>query len=481
MIGLIILTIGAALVARSQVDQVTAISQRSTAQGEAAAEAGLALYQNLITNNRAIAAYCSATNTAGDGCQGSTAWINANSWNRTTTGIGICNSDATPLGIQNAAARTNWTNIDANDLAKGQYRFIEYTLPNANRTTGRLTVEGRSANDAQRAGVTRLRAEISIRAGGSSPVPALWLRLNGGTNNSNLRNNRFNGNIRLNTTTPCTIPTWVTTSNLSNPATQSIVTEPQSGFPDTPTFPTTSTTGYYNLTVDTDTRIQSDNRIWTATTGAPSTSVTTNTTGTFPRTGDVPAADGRYHYRIDRLVRSDNSRINITDNREVVFYVRSEINLGGNVRINCAGTGATCTVPTSGSIGRLIIYGNVSNRYGTCRDGTVGTGTNPPPAPCNGATLGDRQNTNRIQISETARIRALILAPNATANITGSNSSATGFFTGAMWVNNWSAPVNNNKIMINTEGSYGDYLNNASAFDLPAISPVRSWTRLQVP
>ncbi|AZB72273.1 hypothetical protein [Synechococcus elongatus] len=477
MIGLIILTIGAALVARSQVDQVTAISQRSTAQGEAAAEAGLALYQNLITNNRAIAAYCSETTTVGDGCQGTTAWTNANSWNRTTTGIGICNTDATPLGIQNAAARTDWTNIDANDLAKGQYRFIEYTLPNANRTTGRLTVEGRSANDAQRAGVTRLRAEISIRAGGGSPVPALWLRLNGGVTPV-LSSNRFNGNIRLNTTTPCTIPNWVTTSNLSNPATQSIVTEPQSGFPDTPTtFP--SGTGYYDLssnsqTNSNSTRANSDARIW-------GTSATNNPSITFPRSGDVAAADGRYHYLIDRLVNPGNRIIRISDNTEVVFYVRSEINITGTVRINCAGTGTACTVPTSGSPGRLTIYGNVNGRYGTCLTGTISVSGNPV-APCDGASLTNRQNTNQIRISSTSQIRALILAPNATASITGNNSD-TGFVTGGMWVNSWntSGAITGNKIMVNSEGSYGDYLNNASAFDSPAISPVRSWTRLQVP
>ncbi|WP_126147614.1 hypothetical protein [Synechococcus elongatus] len=453
------LTIGAAMVARSQIDQVTAISQRSTAQGEAAAEAGLALYQNLITNNRAIANYCSATTTVGDGCQGSTAWANANSWNRSATKITTCNLDATPLGIQTAAGRTDWVNIDDNDLGKGQYRLVEYTLPNANRTLGRLTVDGRSSNDAQRAGITRLQAEISIRPGGSSAAPALWLRLNGGT--SDLRNNRINGNIRLNLSNPCTLPNWISTSNLANPANQSIITEPQAGFPTIPNFPSTPLpTGYYNLT--NSLRSTSDNNIWGR---------------TFPRSTDSPAADGRYHYLVDRLVNSGNQTISISNNSEVIFYVRSTIDITGNTRINCAGSGNTCTLPSSGSAGELTIYGNVGGSYGTCQEG----GSGASQAPCNGSTLSNRQNTNTIQLSGTSRIRAFILAPNATASVNGGGSNDDNAFTGAMWVNNWNASSANSKIMLNGVGSYGDYLSDASNYDLPGISPIRSWTRLRVP
>ncbi|WP_338442687.1 hypothetical protein VZG28_07015 [Synechococcus elongatus IITB4] len=467
VIGLIMLTIGAAMVARSQVDRVTAISQRATAQGEAAAEAGLALYQNLITNNRAIANFCSATNTVGDGCQGNTAWANADSWNRSATRITTCNSDATPAIIQAAAGRTDWTNIDSNDLAKGQYRLVEYTLPNANRTLGRLTVDGRSSDDEQRAGITRLQAEISIRPGGSSAAPALWLRLNGGT--SDLRNNRFNGNIRLNLASPCTLPNWISTNNLVNPDSQSIITEPQVSFPVVPSFPITATTGYYDLTSGNPTQITSDSRIWG--TGGNNSAIT------FPRSGDVPAADGRYHYQIDRLVRNGNSRIDIVDNVEVVFYVRSTIDIGGNVRINCAGTGNICTLPNTGSAGQLTIYGNVSGIYGTCQEGGSGNDRRP----CDGSSLSDRQNTNTIQLSGTSRIRAFILAPNATAAVNGGGANDDSAFTGVVWVNNWNASSANNKIMVNGVGSYGDYLSDAATFDLPAISPVRSWTRLRVP
>ncbi|WP_338431704.1 hypothetical protein [Synechococcus elongatus] len=465
VIGLIMLTIGVAMVARSQVDRVTALSQGATAQGEAAAEAGLALYQNLITNNRAIALYCSATDTEGVGCRSNTAWTNANSWNRATTGIGVCNADATPLGIQSAAARTGWTNIDNTDLGKGQYRLVEYTLPNATRTLGRLTVEGRSSSDARRAGITRLQAEISIRPGGSSAAPALWLRLNGGT--SNLRNNKFNGNIRLNLSNPCTLPTWIRIDNLVDSASQSIITEPQVSFPTVPSFQ--SGTGYYNLTSNNQTRINSDNRIWG--------SSNTNSTITFPRSSDLPAADGRYHYLIDRLDRQGNSRIDIRDNTEVVFYVRSTIDIRGSVRINCAGSGNTCTLPNTGSAGQLTIYGNVGGAYGTCQTG----GSGNSQLPCNGSSQTDRQNTNTIQLSGTSRIRAFILAPNATAGVNGGGSNDDSAFTGAMWVNNWNASSNNSKIMVNGVGSYGTYLSNAADYDLPAISPVRSWTRLQVP
>lgn len=467
VIGLIMLAIGAAMVARSQIDQVTAISQRSTAQGEAAAEAGLALYQNLITNNRAIANYCSETTTDGAGCQGNTAWTNANSWDRATTGIAICNSDATPLGIQNAAGQTAWTNIDDSAPRKGQYRLIEYTLPNATRTLGRLIVEGRSSNDAQRAGITRLQAEISIRPGGSSAAPALWLRLNGGT--SNLSNNRFNGNIRLNLSDPCTLPSWISTDNLADSSNQSIITEPQVGFPSIPTF--LSGTGYYDLT--SNNRTTSDNNVW----GSGTSNNGNSPTITFPRNGDVPAVDGRYHYRIDRMVRNGSKVIAIRDNEEVVFYVRSTIDIGGNIRINCAGNNNTCDLPSSGSAGQLTIYGNVSGAYGTCATGVSGGTTRP----CNGATSGDRQNTNTIQLSGTSRIRAFILAPNATASVNGGGTNDDSAFTGAIWVNNWNASSSNNKIMVNGVGSYGNYLSNASDYDLPAISPIRSWTRLQVP
>ncbi|MFN9952152.1 MAG: hypothetical protein ACK55I_03565, partial [bacterium] len=80
-LGLIMILVGLTMTMRSQGDQITASQQKATDQALAAAEKGVAFYQQLINTNRMLSRYddCGLTNPdratqpAGTSCSNTTA------------------------------------------------------------------------------------------------------------------------------------------------------------------------------------------------------------------------------------------------------------------------------------------------------------------------------------------------------------------------------------------------------------------------
>ncbi len=168
-VGLVIVLLGAVMMARSQTDRVTSSTQKATTQGLSAAETGVARYQDLVNKYRAISTY---NNT------GTVSWTNPSS----IPNISSCGSTTEATAVS-AQATTNWQNVDSTDSTKGQYRLISYAYtPNsgvaANTApgTGTLIVEGRvnqtgsgsTATQDVRTATTRLQVTIPINQSTSS-------------------------------------------------------------------------------------------------------------------------------------------------------------------------------------------------------------------------------------------------------------------------------------------------------------------------
>jgi Tfp pilus assembly protein PilX len=157
-VGLVIVLLGAVMMARSQTDRITSSTQKATNQGLSAAETGVARYQDLVNKYRAISTY---NNT------GTVSWANPSS----IPNISSCGSTTEATAVS-AQATTNWQNVDSSDSTKGQYRLISYAYtPNsgvaANTApgTGTLIVEGRvnqTSSGNQDVGTATTQVEVTI-------------------------------------------------------------------------------------------------------------------------------------------------------------------------------------------------------------------------------------------------------------------------------------------------------------------------------
>jgi hypothetical protein len=309
--GLAILMVSAALLLRSQNDDVTANLQEATGGSLNVAESGVAKVQSFINNNRSVATY------------NLSAWTNA----RTTVSTNnLCGPTSTTDIVAYAANARNWQNVDPSNPSKGQYRVVNYTYvandstrPNSAPGTGTLEVEGRLPNQSS---VNALRVTIPVQAGDMSgvPIPGLWLSGNGATGNNAIR-----GNVLVNN---CSVPLssiQTAGADAGGQPYRAYYTTMQ--LPPLPSIPPS---------------------------GPPLNSLPNSiNTLTLPRNGDRTTTrtlnNGRqvqvHEYIINgNLDISNSGSLTITPGARVTFYLTGNIPSGGNIIHNCdtAAPGVEC-------------------------------------------------------------------------------------------------------------------------------------------
>ncbi|MDJ0647219.1 MAG: hypothetical protein QNJ60_00800 [Xenococcaceae cyanobacterium MO_188.B19] len=451
-LGLIMVLLGTFSIVKSSDENLNAITQRSTSIALAAAETGIAQYQQLLSRNRAIAVYSDSD------------WIDSNLNN-----LNLCNTNTE---ITNAINSNNFKNVVTStstydDL--GQYKLVSYqylngatgatvvpgTNPN-NDTIGRLIVEGRAnSNDT---GGTRIQVDIPIRREAPKLTdldPALWIDSTSVTNigGDNLivgkdnNNNRdltdvgdgYNSIIFSNPATVssgCNVPTGLNQPNNGiNVNSEKVFSIPYS-FPNTP--------------------------------AEPSKYIKTNSNNLnelMAAGGKLPSALGQdidnakdtnniYHYVIDgNLTLTSDLRVN--SGTRIMLYVCGDITID-----NSAGTININKNALTNTSSNLEIYGNnTAISYSFC----------------------DAADKTRI-ISFTGggitNIEALIHAPDATIRIA---SDETIRVIGAIWVDDWNDSSSGSTVTVTSDtDSHQEYLSRAS-FVMPTLSNATEWKTIVIP
>ena len=420
-LGLIMTLVGTISIVQSNEEQINANTQRRTAKALAAAELGVARYRELIDKYRLIAIYPACLNWSGSTCSDS--GNNDRSWGNVTAIkddngdelIGqSCPNDGDTV-IPNMTNQ-NWQTVSGQSSL--EYRLIDYTYAN---NTGTLTVEGR-ANDA----TTRLQVEIPVQPG-IPPLngeavelegnfnylnPALWIMGTPASNAINAfvtdtRGLTVDGNIIL-TDTDCTLDSSsvLTSANLEDPNTQSIIAEPIQPQPTYKPLPT-------DATVINDINASD-----------------INDGITLPRAGDrveTIGTDRYYHYRVSNnhvvLVGDD---INIVAGSKVILYLRRRLIMEG--------------LPDPDGAGPLEADPVNINFRPNDNDST------------NLEIYSLDQDTDRIVFRGTGdiNIRAFIHAPNAEVRIREQPKVTV---EGAMWVKDWDGKNLDNPVIIRPDDS----------------------------
>jgi hypothetical protein len=444
--------IGTVMLLRTQRAQATASNQVSTAQSLDVAESGLTRALDFINTNSNLALYDYAR------------WKTAASNDPTQSIPGLL-SCANPNGAtavqQYAQSAADWTNLDANDPSKGQYKIIDYTYSGQQPTTatlantplgsGTLTVQGRTNGSTA---FTNLRVSVPVFSGGFQgvPYPGLWLTAS--TTSGPSGNQTVSGNVFLN--------------NCSGTANLATGTDPTTGQPWKVYRPSTSLpnlpaepTGI----IDLSTRLVGNNvsltlpgsATATTTTPVPETCVQVNKNrtvctegGTVSTTVTVPDAlstlNGQpiYAYRIPSSL--GKATITIPAGQKVAIWLYGNIDKNTEIIHECGST--TGCLPTDVQI------------YAT---GSAVTGGAVPSLCLN----GNRQ------------LEAFILAPNYAIGVAGGGNG--GGFKGSLWAKSWgvqSCTSNSNHTVVVQTGNWAQLSNTLPASTLPPrIGPPTSWQR----
>ena len=411
LIGLILMVTGMTMIMRSQGDQSKAIAQKVRADALRSSEAGVARVQDLLNSVRVMARFNSNSNCTPKGC-----WRNAqvpagNPSNdlekhlKKLVDAAACSNPDNP----NAAATLTAKIADLRNLSGGQweplgnnryYRVVQYNFGDTNPPRnglgwGVLTLEGRSRTSAARDltntgrdidnddnAASRNRVVVTIPILNSPPlafnrntVPALWI--SEGTADDGAR---FQGDVVEVVVSPCNI----NETKIQQPTTPpNPLYKAQPGgvpFPDLPPIPDGITiTNLGNIT-------------------SSETFPRKNADGVIIDPSSTRRINGQsvqvYEYIVNNINLGDGDKITITPGRQVVFYVRGNIN--GAIEHNCA------TV-TGCKPGNLQIYAN------------NGLGSTAP----------------QICLRGDQTLQAFIFAPDYSLGKTGTG------FTGAAWGKNW--------------------------------------------
>jgi hypothetical protein len=269
-VGLLLLIVGAAIVLRSQQQQVTAIAQKQTASSLSAAEVGVSRIQNLLTRYRAASLYPS------DAPSPAPSWQNASAIPGLSTS---CPKDSpdTPESKVAEAATKDWQAIDKDDPAKGQYRLVGYSY-STSEGKGTLKVQGRAGTAAgSLPAVTQLSVVIPVQTI-SSYVPGLWVKTSVNT-----------GTIKANILGPCT-------GDITQPAAGFVIARSALLIPEAPIIPSSGVNDLGSSIIE----------------GA-----------ILPRTTDASIAPNTYQY----VVKSINNSFTITSGKKVEIWVEEDITL----------------------------------------------------------------------------------------------------------------------------------------------------------
>jgi hypothetical protein len=393
-VGISLLLLGSLMIARSNVDQVTAVAQVQSAAALSVAEAGVARTLSMLNSpdnarlltrsydsNRGDASeYLGADQILRSGDESATI---TNEWDDPASNC------SAPSGASFATLTSGVVGTGAN---QGNYRVLAYRY-NAATEIGSLLVEGTF-----RGSTSRVQVSVSARnrtASGSNGFPGLYAltSINLGNNDvlkvtgeTGVSANVICRNCTVtNPTTNCSAttgqPTDAAVSAAIGQGSQSVIDGEAMiaslDLPTVPTPPASGSTGRYDITT-----------------------ITSGTT--FPRSGDVADANGVYHYVISSITLngSDTVTINSTAGR-VRFYVSGNVSLSGN-----AGFAHT------GTPDRFAIFGT----GGTSQSITISGGS--------------------------STTSAFVYAPNATVGINGGSSDPD--LKGAVWGRVWNGSSSNN-------------------------------------
>ncbi|MEB3311326.1 MAG: hypothetical protein VKJ02_13955 [Snowella sp.] len=486
MIGLVLIVASLGMIASSQSGQRDTSSQKTTAEGLSAAEAGVTRILDLVNQNKYVAEIpdCVGTRDASGRCldDGGTApsytptntstksWANYTSTHSDVQDISVCTkppSPGAPLTPQQEFAQKikaeaivvnnqTWKNLDPSNPNKGQYRLVSYTFDSA-ANQGTLTVEGRVyATNVNSAG-SRITVSFPVQPNQVAPtVPGVWL-LSGKTSGSTYDatgSNQIQGNVLVN---DCNIPiSSVPIAQPSPPPSPpysvaytkqtmpelppAICTSPSPGW----SFPSPSPSPAVSYTTPVNTLNDPSGNI------------------VLPRAGDTSVArtlkNGTtvniYEYCVNQITSSGNNDITITPGQRVTLYLRGEI--GGNNEIihSCLDASNNPISGCNPADFQIFAYGQ-----------PVG-GTRP-----------------KICLTGNRKLEAFILAPEYTIGVAGSGGGAGGV-KGTVWAYDWSnsggCGSNTSNIVVEQTASWGDmYGIGLPENQPPTIQNLASWKRQQ--
>lgn len=481
-LGIIMVVVGLTMTIRSQGDQILASNQKETEQALAAAEKGIAFYQNFFNRggaNRRLSQYSDCINRSngnpGAACNdpGTTSNITQMSWSNAQNIEGLTSAcNATALNdIRNIYASTNWKDVDDPlntdpnfQPGSKQFRLVSYRYRRGELVTqpgiGRLIIEGRitpNGNNNANKSIARLEVSIPIRPGdiNSVPIPGVWV---GATSNSEdddgTQSNRIEGDILINN---CNVSTTNMTTMQNSIIGNHKVKKTDLTMPSIPPQPQERIIGSPPENPPTDPFDWNAHYPGTIPLGNVSGDITLpDNTEDFtdpsnPKPKDehftMPYANVQdaYYYTIDSI--ANNTTIRIKPNTKVVFYFSGSITR--NVNIICE-TDGMCD-PMS-----LTIFGT--------------------------ATTGNPE----ICINGNRRIEAFILAPEYNVGVNGGGNAIN--YKGAVWSKTWgegngcSSNAGGNHTHVQQEGTWDDMsaLMIEQLQQPPIISPTGAWTRQEV-
>ncbi|MBE9055662.1 hypothetical protein [Sphaerospermopsis sp. LEGE 08334] len=454
-LGLIMILVGLTMTMRSQGDQITASQQKATDQALAAAEKGVAYYQQLINNNRMLSRYpdcrnrsssqpgaaCNDDNTTTDTSKMS--WWNADNIAGLKLACNVTDLDY----IKSHYASTDWKDVDnpektdPNNPKPEQFRLVSYGYtpdgpidPNYDLSNypgkGTLIVEGRMTNSIIKP-ITRLQVVIPVKRPDieNVPIPGVWLGGSSTEDPDATGRNPIAANLLVNNCSLELTDINIVGSNFSAQKTDLSM----------PTLPEMPTTGVINLgTISTNTTIP-------VTTGPNASRHTPITFMGQPNT---------YVYSVDSMTGSGNTTLSVTSPNNVVIF------LNGNIDKNI-----------------FVDY---------CRDVNGNRVSNCNPM--NFKIFGRGPVGSFICLNGNRYLEAFILAPNYTVGVAGGGSG--GGVKGAVWTRSWSNPnsstvegdcaSNTANVVVEQQGSWSSLIGLQPKYLKPTIDRITSWQRQNV-
>ncbi|HEY9694242.1 MAG TPA: hypothetical protein V6D15_18725 [Oculatellaceae cyanobacterium] len=438
-IGLVMFLVGVTMVVRSQGDQITATTQKSTTQSLSATEVGLTRVQALLKLIPKL------------GQKNFSDW--PATYSAYVTGK-TCLNDVASSDLLSG----NWVNIvDSTNATKGKFKIVSYAYDDS-KNIGTLTLAGQDGATNSINSTSSVQVKIPLVAMIGIPVPALW------SQTFTMGNNKVQGNVLVH---GCTIPSGVSSSNvqpLADGTQSAVIPNVSVAYPDLPALPSvcpssgTMPQTCYQLFKNSQT---------TTLTNIPE-SITTPTT--LPRSWDQAGADGVYRYLIGKngsgnsidlqqngeslTVKTDDST---TPKKKVVLYLQGDLEMGGNTTINHT----SLNIATDVKAANFVMYG--SDGLGNYKHATDPTSVS-------------NYKTTSISIGGNSSAAMVIYAPEATAGVNGGGSQPS-TITGTVWVKGWDGS-NANQVVVTQNLQWSELTD----FTPPkTIAAIQSWQRQEAP
>jgi hypothetical protein len=408
-LGLVMIIVAASIIGRSQSDRDTTSIQRESNRALSVSEAGIIRVQSFLDRHKLLANK------------------NSDRWSIALNNLPLNQANCRLINLPSARQQVGlfenhtWIDLDNSDRNKGRYRIVDYQYQSG---IGKLTVAGAidAYNTTQNSANSTLTVEIPIGSESARIAPpALW------ANTFNLSaNQKITGQIQAVDCPqlPLADPDGIAGVDLNNIALISgvpsgqIIADPFTPMP----LPKTAPNNAILLPA-----------------------ITSSITLPRPNPGDLPDANGEYHYLVDidnpsskhsiKLQDIDRITINVAANQKINLYLKGNLDLAGSQTVNVN--------PTHPN---LRIYGS--------------------------------SQTVKLLVKDTASITAFIHAPLADAqSISASPPNPNKNITGALWVKSWDSATSPNDIPIIQSGDWSDF--GIAKIDQPSqLSPISYWQRV---